>query len=111
MQELYDAIKEHCDIEDDSMVDAANYGASAGFCGFTYYHDTCKFYDDNERIIMPYLDELAENMGYDNALKWVSTLPAIDIVGDIDQLKNLYSWIILEEVGRWVEEGHAVTSE
>lgn len=105
MKELYDAIKAHCDIEDESMVDAANHGADGGFNGFIYYTDTVKFYDENERIIVEYLDEFAKGMDYDNAFVFVTNLPAIKNVGDIDQLKNLYSWIILEEVGRWIKDG------
>ena len=105
MQELYDAIKEHCDLEDESMVDAANHGASAGFGGFTYCTDTVKFYDDNERIVVAHLDDLADCFGFDSYFAWVSSLPSIENVHDVDQFKNLCSWIILEEVGNWVQEG------
>lgn len=111
MQELYDAIKAHCDLEDESMIDAANHGADGGFNGFIYYTETVAFYDKNEEIILDYLEGLADNMGYDNVYEFVASLPAIKNVGDIDQLKNLYSWIILEEVGRWVEENKPILAE
>lgn len=111
MKELYDAIKEHCDLEDVSMIDAANYGADSGFGGFTYYTDTVKFYDENEKLIVNYLDDYADQVGFDTGFAYVSSLPAIKNVGDIDQFKNLCSWIILEEVGRWVEDGNGTDDE
>ena len=111
MKDLYDAIKDHCDLEDSVMIDAANHGAASGFGGFTYYADTVKFYDENEKLIVEYLDEMADGMGFDSGFAYVASLPAIKNVGNIDQFKNLCSWIILEEVGRWVEDGNGTDED
>ena len=104
MKELYEAIKTHCDIEDEIIIEAGNHGAQNGFCGFTYYQDTVKFYDDNEELIIEHLESTADYMGYDSYFAWVSSLLACKKVANIVQFKNLCSWIILEEVGHWLEE-------
>ena len=59
---LYRAIKEHCSLEDDSLLEVAQHGADAGWGGFTYTSDCVEFYDANEAAIYELLNETAERL-------------------------------------------------
>jgi hypothetical protein len=102
---LYERIKAHCEIEDESIVEAGQYGADAGWCGFTYTHDCVEFYDNNESLIYDLLYEQAEMMGHKNIDEMVSQFNRSDMLSTADGRKNLLAWFALEEVGRWLTEG------
>ena len=68
-------------------------GIDAGFHGFTYYHETVKFHDDNEELIW---DQLYEECGDYSVIEYIATFPAIKNVGSMDQFKNLLSWYAAE---------------
>ena len=46
-QRLTDALQERF-TEEDEIVDIANFGCSIGVSGFTYYHETTKFFEQFE---------------------------------------------------------------
>ena len=100
--ELYNAIKSHCELEDESILQAAEHGADAGWNGFTYYTDTCKFCEDNEHLIYDLLNEMADGMGLDSPDALVATFNCD--TSSPDARKNALAWFALEEVGRWLED-------
>ena len=102
LEKLYVAIHQHCEIEDDSIIDAANYGASGGFNGFIYYTDTVEFFDNNEDLIVEYAQQIAEEVGYKSWLEMADNFKTD--TSDMTRLKNAMSWFALEEVGRWLQE-------
>lgn len=61
-------------------VDAANElsnvmrgGANAGFTGFIYYNETCKFFEDNKELIMAQLLEDRWSIGYTSLTEMLSS--------------------------------------
>lgn len=48
----------------DSASDVANYGISGGFGGWTYYHETEEFYEQNKTLIINWLEEFKNEIGY-----------------------------------------------
>lgn len=51
----------------DSLVDVANHGADAGFCGFTYYRDTVGFFEKHRKSIVAMLEADGESFGEEPA--------------------------------------------
>ena len=45
--------------------DVVNHGAEAGFRGFTYYAETCKFYKSNKKAIIELAKDVAVACGED----------------------------------------------
>ena len=100
--------------------DIAEHGAGAGWGGFTYYSDTCKFFEDNTRVIMAMARELAREFGQ-GMTEFLASFPclkACDITAeDVDMwrddvagkdesvlIENALSWFALEEVARYVAD-------
>lgn len=97
----------------DYAEDVANYGAAAGFCGFTYYSDTLPFYDANRADIKEAARNMADDMG-DELVSFVRSFRCLpdsteDEVGATlygsaeehdTQVANALSWFALEEVCR-----------
>ena len=104
MLELYNAVIDHADLEIDTIIDAANYGADSGFGGFTKNVDCIKFWDKNELVILEYSQEMAEELGEKNWMMMYSSFGRSDMIDDGEGFKTLGAWFILEEVGRWLEE-------
>ena len=93
--------------------DVSNYGADSGFHGFIYYFDTCKFYDNNKRLIVEFAEQMADDYGQDvimfvfgfNCLKGSEKQ---DIINTLFKSKryhetsvaNALAWFALEEVSR-----------
>jgi hypothetical protein len=103
MQNLYDAIVEHSELENGSILDAAKYGADGGFGGFIYYTDTDQFYEKNEGAIYELLQQEADMMGCKNIDEMVSQFNRSDMLDTPEGRRQLLSWFTLEEVGRWLE--------
>ena len=108
--------------EDNASIlkDIANYGADAGFVGFTYYSDTCKFFDDNKELIFKQLLDDRVNIGYNSLTEMLSSfrcfkdvdtydIEAFLINGDDESnheqttLKNGLAWYALETVAQQLE--------
>lgn len=96
----------------ETLKDVANYGASGGWNGFTYYSDTVKFFDDNKDLIMESLKELASDLG-EGLLEMISSFRCLHNEYSVDEIaevifanseygeyaiKNALSWYALEEV-------------
>lgn len=48
-------------------------GANAGFTGFIYYNETCKFFEDNKELIMAQLLEDRWSIGYTSLTEMLSS--------------------------------------
>ena len=98
----------------DTASDVSNHGASCGYCGFTYYTETCAFYAKNRGAILALLNDLSESIGEDiltlvqnfGCLGKDYTLDEIGktIYGNKNQhetnVANALAWFALEEVCR-----------
>ena len=104
-----------------TLKDVANYGADAGFVGFTYYSDTCKFFDDNKELIFKQLLDDRVNSGYNSLTEMLSSFRCFKDVDTYDieaflinsddksnneqtTLKNGLAWYALETVACQLEE-------
>ena len=104
-----------------TLKDVANYGADAGFTGFIYYSDTCKFFDDNKELIFKQLLDDMVNIGYNSLAEMLSSFRCFKDIDtyDIDAflinsddesnneqttLKNGLAWYALETVASQLEE-------
>ena len=104
-----------------TLKDIANYGADAGFNGFIYYSDTCKFFDDNKDLIFEQLLEDRVNIGYNSLTEMLSSFKCFKDVDTYDieaflinsedesneeqtTLKNGLAWYALESVAWQLEE-------
>lgn len=103
-RKLYRAIKDHADLEDDTIRKAGQHGADAGWGGFTYTSDCVEFYNDNERAIWELAQEMADSMGHKSPVEMFSTFNRKDMLDDPDTFKNLLAWFALEEVGHWLDD-------
>lgn len=101
----------------DYAADVVNHGASAGFVGFTYYTDTCKFYAKNRALIVELAKNMASEFGQnvvqmvkgfrclqlDDGNTWTDEIGAT-IYGNrpqqVTEVANALSWFALEEVCR-----------
>ena len=102
-ERLLEAIKKHADLEDETIIDAGQHGADAGWPGFTYYKDTVEFYDKNHDDIWELLNQVADDMGEKGPIALIATFGRADSIVDDDTFKNLLSWFALEETGHWLE--------
>jgi hypothetical protein len=105
-QKLYRGIKDHCELEDDAIIDAGRHGADAGWGGFSYTKDCCEFYEANKEEIWELLREAADGQGL-KPLELVAQFGRSDMADDPDGLENLLAWFALEEVGRWLEDNRS----
>ena len=96
--------------------------AEDGFSGFTYYSETCSFYDINRVEIKALLSELAESLG-EKVLDMVrdfgcltdkrenKPLYSFDEIGEViygtgsnESIRNALAWFALEEVSRMFDK-------
>ncbi len=93
--------------------DVSNHGAASGFHGFTWYSDTCKFYDNNKRLIVEFAEQMADDYGQDvimfvfgfNCLKGSEKQDVINTLFKSKRyhdtsVANALAWFALEEVSR-----------
>jgi len=68
-ESLITAVKEQIGQDDDAdydpLSDVANNGIDGGFPGFTYYSDTCSFFEDNKSDILDLVKGMAEDFDQD----------------------------------------------
>jgi hypothetical protein len=79
----------------ESAQDIADHGADAGWSGFTYYHDTMRFYDLCEEIIWDALDKDADAFG-ESILQFIAGFRDAHQITDLDTFKNMLAWYALE---------------
>lgn len=99
----------------ENLKDIANYGAGAGWVGFTYYSDTVKFFDNNKTLIIDSLKKLSSDLdeGLPEMIASFNCLHSNYSVDEIAEviygnfkndneiaIKNALSWYALEEVAR-----------
>lgn len=103
----------------ESLEDVANHGASAGWCGFTYYSDTVKFFKAHKRDIRDLVKQIASSLGETpmNMVRgfrclsgpddWNAEIARClyeDRLKDADKIvANALAWFALEEVARAFE--------
>jgi hypothetical protein len=108
----------------ETAIDAGNHGADAGWCGFTYYKDTCAFTARNRAAIAQAVEALAVDLGEqpiamvrafhclkDNGVEDKHVALALyggkahdkDTQDGVDLVENALAWFALEEVGRALE--------
>lgn len=100
----------------DTLINMAQNGADGGYSGFTYYNETCKFYDDNKALIIPALIESLQkcNSTLDDLTEWryfggshlaniFLTVAGIDN-DDVVTVKNVLAWFAAEHVARNFEQ-------
>ena len=82
-----------------TMQDIANHGASAGFHGFIYYHETCDFYDANQELIWEAICDDGEAFGQTpmQVIAGFNTYINSDM-----SLKNVLAWYALERAANEV---------
>lgn len=71
--------------------------ASAGWPGFTYYTDTCKFYDENHEEIWEALSEDADLQGC-TPMELIASFGCVNSIIDDQRFKNALAWYALEAV-------------
>ena len=103
------------------LEDVTNHGANSGFCGFTCYSDTIKFFRNNKKLIIELAENMANDLGEDvtNMVKGFNCLKDDELTnsqigkvlygrflndGDNISIMNALSWFALEEVARYVCE-------
>lgn len=94
---LIQAIRETLDA--DQIKDVAEHGADAGWPGFTYYSDTCAFYEAHKEAIWDMLSNDADDQGT-SIMALIASFGGARDVGSADQLENLLAWYALENVCR-----------
>jgi len=98
--ELLRAIREHSGLELDSIREAGEHGADAGWSGFTYTADGADFYRANRGTIDDALMGEADDMGYANVASMVADFVRSDMADTDDGRACLLAWWTLETVGR-----------
>ncbi len=113
--QLLDAIREHSGMDDDQIREAGEHGADAGWPGFTYHIETCKFFAKHQSMIAEMVKDMAEEFGQD-PIAFVASFNCIeddretrDEIGrclygsptdDDTTVPNALAWFALEEAGR-----------
>ena len=95
------AIREHSGMELSSIRQAGEYGADAGWPGFTYTSDGADFTDANAADLDELLQLGADDFGHDNVSQFVATFGRADMTATLDGYKCLIAWYALEECGRF----------
>ena len=93
--------------------DVSMYGAAAGFAGFLYYTDTCRFYAVNRDAILEAVRDMCDGLGEEpiqfvrsfNCLKGATESEVgLTLYGSKKQhdtqVANALAWFALEEVAR-----------
>ncbi len=104
MEEMIKAITKHSEMTKEEIKDVCvvGRGANARYPGFTYYTDTCEFYDDNEDAIWELLEEMAESMG-EKPLALMAGFGCADSIYNMKTFKNALAWFALEEASNYLQ--------
>jgi len=104
----------------ETLGDVYRHGADGGFCGFTYYTDTVKFYRRNRSDIVAMAEEMSGDLGMDvidmirhfgcfrgrDGFQYTTSFEtsciARALYGNVDdpEVPNALAWFALEEVAR-----------
>lgn len=80
--------------------DIAGHGADAGYPWLTYTSDTVRLFDKFGDELWGWLAEDAEEFGHKNAAEFLGSFRRADMLGSLDQTKNLVVWYAAEKVAR-----------
>lgn len=109
LNQLLEAIRQHAELEDEQIIEAATHGADCGFPGFTYNHEASEFFDQHDELIWEHLSQYAEEMGERSPVSLIASFGRADMAETFQGLKVLLAWFALEEVGHYLtrlrEEG------
>lgn len=92
MKTLREIIKQ--DYKED-LADIAEHGCASGF-GPIYYNETNALYDKHKYEIWGWLQEEADNMGYDNPIKLIDTFKGN--IYSVDDMQQVLVWAYFEQV-------------
>ena len=82
--------------------DIALNGCSGGVYGLTMYHETSKFYDDNQKEIWDELNYYA--MEYKSVMDMLSDTNIGKYIVDDTTFKNSVVWFVVEAIANRIEE-------
>lgn len=98
----------------ETLRDVLEHGAENGYSGFFYHHETIQFFDDNKKLILELLGEIADDLG-ETKISLVKSFNCLnnyseDEIGKVlygkndedIEIKNALSWFTLEEVARQI---------
>ena len=89
--------------ERSTIKDTAEHGCSGGTISeLIYYADTSAFYEKYQDEIWRRLGDMADDLGEDSIVHFISTFQGVKDVGAPLQLKNLLAWWAAEEVCRGI---------
>lgn len=77
-------------------------GCSGGVYGLTMYHETSKFYDDNQKEIWDELNYYA--MEYKSVMDMLSDTKIGKYIEDDTTFKNYVVWFVVEAIANRIEE-------
>jgi hypothetical protein len=80
--------------------DIAHHGADAGYPHITYTSDCVKLFDTYGDEIWEMAVEEAESLGCKNVCEMIATFGRADMLGSLDQFKNLMVWYACETIAR-----------
>lgn len=96
----------------DSARDIAEHGADSGFPHITYTSDTVELFDRFGSEIWDYAVEQADDMGCKNVAEMIAGFGRADMLGGLDQFKNLMVWYACEEIAhQMVDSGELDETE
>ena len=91
-------------LAEDYGRDIARHGADAGYPHITYTSDTVKLFDQFGDEIWEMANDDAESMGCKNVAEMIAGFGRADMLGSLDQFKNLMVWYACEALARELED-------
>lgn len=91
-------------LAEDYGRDIARHGADAGYPAITYTSDTVKLFDQFGDEIWEMAVDDAESMGCKNVAEMIAGFGRADMLGSLDQFKNLMVWYACEALARELED-------
>lgn len=104
--ELLRAIRDHSGLELQSIREAGEHGADAGWSGFIYTADVADFYRANQRTIVELMCQDADDFGYPSVAAFVASFTRADMTDTAEGYECLCAWYVLETVGRYYSDRH-----
>ena len=84
----------------DELSDIAGHGADAGWPGITYTTDCVRLFDRYGDEIWEMAAQDADDMGHKNVAEMIAGFNRSDMLGSLDQFKNLMVWYAVEAIAR-----------
>ena len=94
---LLEMVDKHANLSDDEYSDISKHGASSGWPNFTYTKDCCDFFDNNEKDLLEFMSDRAEEIGFNNMFEYFVECHRGEYAS-LDNFKNWVAWYVLETV-------------